>query len=118
MSICLLLRALPPSTYDIQLKTRSGNMLQECLDFELFRFTQNVDTKHNAQQWVTALTQETNKLLDWGLEEVYFYGKKFFFIDVSIMSVCVCVCLCVSVCVQLPSFKAHVQVLLLTFDWC
>ena len=50
-------------------------MLQECLDFELFRFTQNVDTKHNAQQWVTALTQETNKLLDWGLEEVYFYGN-------------------------------------------
>ena len=68
-------RALPPSTFDIQLKTRAGNLLHHCLDYELFRFTNQYGVDLVPDQWVDALTQDgPQKLLDWGLEEIYFYA--------------------------------------------
>lgn len=68
-------RALPPSTFDIQLKTRAGNLLHHCLDFELFRFSQTYGDGLTPDMWVDMMTSDGEmKMLDFGLEEIYFYA--------------------------------------------
>lgn len=78
-------RALPPSTYDLQLRTRPGNLLQYCLDWELFRFCENYSELtpgtptggyRSASEWVNLITADRtrNTLLDFGIEEIYFYA--------------------------------------------
>ena len=62
--------------YDIQLKTRAGNILQYCLDWELFKFSEQYGLDLSPVNWVNRICADgPMKCLDWGIEEIYFYVR-------------------------------------------
>jgi len=71
-------RALPPATYTLQLRTKAGNFLPDMIDWEQFRFSTTYGSRPS-QEWVDKIcgfnggTQSGHALLDWGIEEIYFY---------------------------------------------
>jgi len=80
-------RALPPSKYEVQLKTRASNPLLHCLDFENFKFNESKEfaiqktggswNNKTAADIVAELTSykgDKQSCLDWSIESVYMYA--------------------------------------------